>query len=64
MRNADRVDALAEDARRADPIAARKVAEEAMSTRRRLNVNVSEELALDALFHRAARLLGDRGSVL
>jgi len=64
VRNADRVDALAEDARRADPIAARKVAEEAMSTRRRLSVNVSEELALDALFHRAARLLGDRGSVL
>ena len=41
-----------------------QVGRAAMATRRRLGVNVSEELALDALFHRAARLLGERGSVL
>jgi hypothetical protein len=29
-----------------------------MATRARLRVNVNEELALDALFHRAARVLG------
>jgi hypothetical protein len=28
-----------------------------MDTRRRLRVNVNEDLALDALFHRASRLL-------
>jgi len=64
VRNADRVEALAEDGRRVDPIAAREVAEAAMATRRRLSVNVSEELALDALFHRASRVLGDRRPVL
>ena len=53
---------LAADARGADPVAARRAAELAMETRRRLQVNVNEELALDALFHRAARLLGERGA--
>ena len=44
---------------RAAPIrvAARRSAELAMDTRRRLQVNVNEDLALDALFHRAAGLL-------
>lgn len=63
-RNADRLEALSEDARAADPIAARQAAELVMETRRRLVVNVNEELALDALFHRAARLLGERERVL
>lgn len=63
-RNADRTEPLAEDARGADPVAARRAAELAMETRRRLTVNVNEELALDALFHRAAGLLGDRSPVV
>ena len=36
------------------PALARRAAELAMETRRRLQVNVSEELALEALFHRIA----------
>ena len=48
---------LAADAAGADPLAARRAAELAMDTRRRLQVNVNEDLALDALFHRAAALL-------
>lgn len=63
-RNADRGEELAADARGVDPTAARQVAELAMETRRRLRVNVNEELALDALFHRAARALGERHPVL
>jgi DNA polymerase-3 subunit delta' len=58
VRNTDRRDELAADARRVDPIAARGVAELAMDARQRLRVNVNEDLALDALFHRAAALLG------
>ena len=63
-RNADRSEELEADASHADPVASRQVAELAMVTRGRLRVNVNEELALDALFHRAARMLGDRGRVL
>jgi len=55
--NRDRLGALEEDAAVADPIGARRAAELAMDARRRLQVNVNEELALDALFHRAAGLL-------
>ncbi|HET6830558.1 MAG TPA: hypothetical protein VFH44_04315 [Solirubrobacterales bacterium] len=58
IRNRDRTDELAADARRVDPIAARRAAELAMESRQRLRVNVNEDLALDALFHRAAPLLG------
>jgi DNA polymerase III subunit delta' len=58
VRNLDRVEALEADAEGVDPTAARGVAELAMSTRRHLQVNVNEELALDALFHRAAAALG------
>ncbi len=46
------------------PIAARRAAELAMDTRRRLQVNVNEDLALDALFHRVAALIGDAGAVV
>ena len=35
-----------------------------MATRRRLRVNVNEDLALDALFQRAAALLGAAHPVL
>ncbi len=63
VRSSDRIEALTEDARGTDPIAARRCAELAMETRRRLQVNVNEELALDALFHRAARVLGEREPV-
>jgi DNA polymerase-3 subunit delta' len=58
-RNVDRADELAADAARCDPGAARHAAELAMDTRSRLRVNVNEELALDALFHRASAALGD-----
>lgn len=61
--NADRLEVLEAEARGLDPGAARQVAELAMSTRRRLSVNVNEDLALDALFHRAARLLGELDAV-
>ena len=63
LRNVDRAEQLAADARAVDPVAARKAAELAMDTRRRLRVNVNEELALDALFHRAAALLRTAGPV-
>jgi hypothetical protein len=58
VRNRDRGEQLAADAGRADPIAARRIAGLAMDARQRLRVNVNEGLALDALFHRAAALLG------
>ena len=57
-RNSDRRAELAADAEGLDPLAARSIAELAMSTRRHLQVNVKEELALEALFHRAAAALG------
>ena len=58
-RNGDRAEELRADADGLDPAAARQAAELAMGVRRRLQVNVNEELALEALFHRAAGLLGD-----
>ncbi len=61
--NADRLEVLEAEARELDAGAARRVAELAMSTRRRLQVNVNEDLALDALFHRAARQLGELDAV-
>ncbi len=64
VRNADRIEQLEADAGRADPVAAREAAALALATRRRLRVNVNEELALDALFHRAAALLGAGDAVL
>jgi len=54
VRNLDRSSALSEGAAGLDPALARQAAELAMETRRRLQVNVSEELALEALFHRIA----------
>jgi len=63
-RNVDRSEELAADSQGVDPLAAREAAELAMATRARLRVNVNEELALDALFHRAARALGDGERVL
>ena len=58
-RNVDRREALEADAEAVDPASLRRAAELAMQTRRRLQVNVNEDLALDALFHRASRLLGE-----
>jgi DNA polymerase III subunit delta' len=55
--NLDRRGELEADARGADPFGARRSAELALDTRRRLRVNVNEDLALDALFHRASGLL-------
>jgi DNA polymerase-3 subunit delta' len=57
VKNSDRGDQLAADSRGIDPLGARRSAELAMETRRRLRVNVNEDLALDALFHRASGLL-------
>ncbi len=62
--NVDRLEQLEADATGTDPVAVRRAAELAMATRARLRVNVNEELALDALFHGAARLLGERDAVL
>ena len=56
-RNSDRAEQLEADAGGTDPVAAREAAALAMRTRRHLQVNVNEDLALDALFHRAASLL-------
>jgi DNA polymerase-3 subunit delta' len=58
--NADRAAELAEDAEGIDPRRARRAAELVMGTRRRLSVNVSEELAVEALAFRMEAVL--RGS--
>jgi DNA polymerase-3 subunit delta' len=58
--NADRGNALEAAARDLDPRRARRAAELAIETRRRFRVNVSEELALEALSFRAAYLLRSR----
>jgi DNA polymerase III subunit delta' len=50
--NTDRRDQLAEDAEGLDPARARAAVEWVLDTRRRLRVNVSEELALEALWLR------------
>jgi DNA polymerase III subunit delta' len=50
--NTDRRDELAEDAQGLDPASARMALEWVLDTRRRLIVNVSEELALEALWLR------------
>ena len=50
--NADRLDALVEDAEGLDPDRAREALEWVLDTRRRMRVNVSEELALEALWLR------------
>jgi DNA polymerase III subunit delta' len=55
--NADRRDQLAEDAQGLDPARAREAVEWVLDTRRRLRVNVSEELALEALWLRLAAAL-------
>jgi DNA polymerase III subunit delta' len=57
--NADRADALHRAAQGSDPTRARRAAELAMDTRRRLRVNVSEELALEALVFSLETVLGD-----
>jgi len=55
--NADRRVELAEDAEGLDPAQAREAVEWVLDTRRRLRVNVSEELALEALWLRLAAAL-------
>lgn len=54
---ADRVEALREQAAGIDPRHARVAAELVMDTRRRLSVNVNEQLALEALMYRVESLL-------
>ncbi len=56
--NSDRRSELEEQAAGLDPRRARRGAELAMETRRRLQVNVSEPLALEALAYRLEFLLG------
>jgi DNA polymerase-3 subunit delta' len=56
--NADRTAELASDAAGLDPAGARSALEWVLDTRRRLRVNVSEELALEALWLRLAGALG------
>jgi DNA polymerase III subunit delta' len=55
--NTDRLDQLAEDADGLDPERARAALEWVLDTRRRLRVNVSEELALEALWLRLSATL-------
>jgi DNA polymerase-3 subunit delta' len=55
--NADRASELAAQAESIDPRRARQGAELVMDTRRRLTVNVSEELALEALCFKLESLL-------
>jgi DNA polymerase-3 subunit delta' len=57
--NSDRRGQLAADAAGLDPAAARRGVELVQDTRRRLDLNVSEELALEALFFRLQATLGD-----
>ena len=54
--NRDRLDLLRSQAQGLDPAAARRGAELVQETRRGLELNVSEELALEALFFRLERL--------
>ena len=56
--NRDRLDVLRAQAQGLEPAAARRGAELVQETRRRLDLNVSEELALEALFFRLENLLG------
>jgi DNA polymerase-3 subunit delta' len=55
--NVDRLEALRAQAENLDPAAARRAAELVQDTRRRLDLNVSEELALEALHIRLEREL-------
>ncbi len=55
--NSDRAEALSADAEGLDPRAARSAVALVLDTRRRLRVNVAEELALEALFYRLADAL-------
>jgi DNA polymerase-3 subunit delta' len=55
--NSDRIAELREDAEGVDPAAAREAVEWVLDTRRRLRLNVSEELALQALWLRLAEAL-------
>jgi DNA polymerase III subunit delta' len=57
--NGDRREELAEGAARLDPGRARQVTELVQDTRRRLDLNVSEELALEALSFRLERTVSD-----
>ena len=57
--NRDRLPALQAQAAALDPARPRRAAELVQDTRRRLDLNVSEELALEALFYRLERLLGN-----
>ena len=55
--NTDRLEQLSEDADGLDPARARAAVEWVLDTRRRLRVNVSEELALEALWLRLSAAL-------
>ncbi|MGH2923108.1 MAG: hypothetical protein ACRDKH_03635, partial [Solirubrobacterales bacterium] len=57
--NVERADELGADAEGLDPARAREAVDLTLETRRRLRVNVSEELALEALWLRLADVLGD-----
>lgn len=54
----DRLDALAQDARGRDPATLRAAIELVEDTRKRLILNVTEELALEALAYRLERTIG------
>ena len=58
--NSDRLEQLAEDAEGLDPARARSAVEWVLDTRRRMRVNVSEELALEALWLRLRAALAPK----
>ena len=60
VHNTDRLDALREDAQGRSSAACRDGQELVEETRRRLEVNVSEELALEQLAFRVARAVAQR----
>jgi DNA polymerase-3 subunit delta' len=55
--NRDRAEEVRADAEGLNPAAARAAAELVLETRRNLQVNIAEELALEALFYRAESIL-------
>ncbi len=59
----DRLDALRARAAAVDAAAARRGAEAVVETRRSLDLNVAEELALESLFYRLERTLRDPGAL-
>ena len=64
VKTRDRIEELTREAEGLDPSRPRRCVELVQDTRRRLDLNVSEELALEALFFRLQRTLRSPGSAV